>query len=59
MYQKFLPQGYAGIQVFSKQSIEKLIRVKSALEAGYVENHQFIIDSLDDAYVENHTLVIV
>ena len=58
MYQKSLPNGSVGIQVFPISSMEKTLKTKSALEAGYVEGHRFIIDALDDAHVEGHTLII-
>lgn len=58
MYQKSLPNGSVGIQVFPISGMEKTLKTKSALEAGYVEGHRFITDTLDDAHVEGHTLVI-
>ena len=58
MYQKFIPKGSVGIQIFSKNGLEKNVIQQTGSNAEVI-NHLADIPDLEDAYVEDgHILVL-
>lgn len=58
MYQKFIPRGSVGIQIFSKNGLEKNV-IQSFMNSVTVTDHLADIPDLEDAYVEDgHILVL-
>ena len=57
MYQKFLPQGSVGINVFSSNPLEETL-AQSASDNTHLEGHTLVAGNLDRMNVINHVLVI-
>lgn len=58
MYQKFLPNGSAGMQVFSRSNLESVVAISNIPDDIRVIGHTLETPDLDSAMVINHTLVI-
>lgn len=58
MYQKFLPDGSIGIQVFPRSNFDAAVFLKNILDDVIVHGHTVEVPNLDNAVVVNHTLII-
>ncbi len=57
MYQKFLPQGSTGINIFSSNPLEETL-AQAAGGNTYLEGHTLVAGNLDNMSVIDHVLII-
>lgn len=58
MYQKFLPQGSVGINVFSSSPLEESLSQLINDDDTHLEGHTLVTNNLDEMNVVDHVLII-